>query len=91
LEFDMTDEEYPDDVRLWDRQVKLAQGIKRAPDLLDACDRGLLKRIGKRISHSKRIDPEVAARLLYGSVRGQKMLDHIGDLINELDTERETA
>lgn len=90
LEFDMNDEDYPDDVRLWDRKVSLAEGIKRPPDLLDACDRGLLQRINKRLG-SKKIEREVAARLLYGSVRGQKMLDHIGELIDELEKEKESA
>ena len=87
LEFDMEDSNYPADVRLWDRKVTLAKGIKRSSLLLDACDKGLLQRIGKR----KKIDREVAARLLYGSVRGQKMLDHIGELINKLDKEKEAA
>jgi len=33
------------------------------------------------------IDREVAARLLYGSVRGQKMLDHVEQLVEELAAE----
>lgn len=89
LDFDMNDDDYPPDVKLWDRKVKLASNIKRPPNLLDACDRGLLKRINKRLSNSKKIDREVAARLLYGSVRGQKMLDHIGELINEIEKDND--
>ncbi len=90
LEFDMEGEEYADDVRLWDRKVSLAEGIKRPPDLLDNCDRGLLRRIRKRLGNKKN-NREVAARLLYGSVRGQKMLDHIKELIEEIEKEKETA
>lgn len=86
LEFDMSDNGYPDDVRLWDRKVELADGIKRPPNLLDKCDRGLLQRIRKRLGPHK-IDTEAAARLLYGSVRGQKMLDHIEELVEELEKE----
>ncbi|MEM7335138.1 MAG: NYN domain-containing protein [Chloroflexota bacterium] len=90
LEFDMEGEEYAEDVRLWDRKVTLAEGIKRPPDLLDNCDRGLLRRIRKRLGN-KKINREVAARLLYGSVRGQKMLDHIKELIEEVENEKESA
>ena len=90
LEFDMDEGAYPEDVRLWDRKITLAEGINRPPNLLDACDRGLLQRIKKR-SGNRKINREVAARLLYGSVRGQKMLDHIGDLIEKIENEKEAA
>ena len=90
LEFDMDEAAYEDDVRLWDRKVTLAEGIKKPSDLLDTCDRGLLQRIRKRLGN-KKVNREVAARLLYGSVRGQKMLDHIKELIEEVESEKEAA
>lgn len=88
FEFDRDDSNYPDDVRLWDRHVSLAKGINRPPELLDNCDRGLLQRIGRRVGGVAKINREVAARLLYGRVRGQKMLDHIDELIEELSKEK---
>jgi uncharacterized LabA/DUF88 family protein len=84
FDFDQDDGKYPKDVRLWDRHVSLVSGINNADDLLDRCDRGLLKKIGSRLGSVDEIDREAAARLLYGSVRGQKMLDHVQDLIKDL-------
>jgi hypothetical protein len=43
-----------------------------------------LRKIGRRLGSVDDIDEEVAARLLYGNVRGQKMLDHVEQLIDEL-------
>lgn len=84
FEFDKDDSKYPPESRLWDRQVSLSGDIKRASDLLDKCDRGLLLKIQRGLELGEEIDVEVAARLLYGSVRGAKMLDHIAELIEEL-------
>jgi hypothetical protein len=75
--------QYPPDVRLWDRQVSLTNGVAGAGELLKKCDLGLLQRIGRRLGSGEEIDREVAARLLYGSVIGQKMLDHVDRLIRE--------
>jgi hypothetical protein len=83
FEFDQTDGDYPPDVRLWDHNVKLVDTIKRAPDLLDRCDRGLLQKIARKMGSAAAVDREVAARLLYGSVRGEKMLDHVDQLLRE--------
>jgi hypothetical protein len=74
---------YPSDVRLWDRQFHLAGEINSAADLLARCDRGLLYKIGRRLGSGGGIDPDVAARLLYGRVKGHKMLEHIDKLIGE--------
>lgn len=82
--FDQDNNSYPTDVRLWDRKVFLVNDIEGASDLLDKCDRGLLQKIGRRLGSVENIDTEVAARLLYGSVTGQKMLDHVKHLIIEL-------
>jgi hypothetical protein len=82
--FDHDDAKYPPDVRLWDRQVYLSEDVHSRADLLDKCDRGILQKIGRRLDSVGDIDREVAARLLYGNVKGQKMLDHIGQLIKDL-------
>lgn len=73
--------DYPPDVKLWDRRVMFAPEINRATELLDRCDKGLLQRISKVLGSPEKIDREVAARLLYGSFRGERMLDHVNQLI----------
>ncbi len=85
--FDHDDSKYVSDVRLWDREVTLVDDVRSPAQLLHRCDRGLLKKIGRRVGSYDDIDVEVAARLLYGSVRGQKMLDHVVQLIDELKEE----
>jgi uncharacterized LabA/DUF88 family protein len=72
---------YEADVRLWDKNVGLAPEIGRATDMLDKCDRGLLQKLGKALGSTEKINKEVAARLLYGSLRGQRMLEHVAHLI----------
>lgn len=89
--FDFGDGVSVQDVRLWDRPVKLAEGIGKRSDMLDKCDKGLLQKLAKTIGSLEKIDREVAARLLYGSFRGQKMLDHVNDLIVSLKKEKEKA
>ncbi len=74
-------EEAPSEIRLWDRRVTFATDVSRATELLDKCDRGLLQKIAKAVGTPSKIDKEVAARLLYGSFRGQRMLDHVAQLI----------
>jgi len=82
--FDFDQSEEQSDVRLWDRRVKFAAGVERKPDLLDKCDKGLLQKLLRSLGSAKKINKEAAARLLYGSVRGQAMLDHVSELIDGL-------
>jgi hypothetical protein len=49
--------------------------------LLDKCDRGILQIITKSLSAPEKLDKEVAARVLYGSFRGERMLEHVSQLL----------
>jgi len=88
FEFDQSDEAYPPEVRLWDRKVSVASGVEKSLDLLDKCDKGLLQKLARALGSPKKINKEAAARLLYGSFRGQAMLDHVSELIDGLKTTR---
>lgn len=79
--FDKEGNGHTSDVKLWDRRVTFAPEINRATELLDRCDKGILQKIGKAVGSPDKIDKQVAARLLYGSFRGQRMLDHVSQLI----------
>ncbi len=85
--FDQEDGNYSEDTRLWDRKTWLTEDIKTRYDLLDKCDRGLIMRIKRRLPMGTDIDVEVAARLLYGRVSGQKMLDHVTQTVEKLEGE----
>ncbi|MFW6097643.1 MAG: hypothetical protein ACOC9Z_06185, partial [Chloroflexota bacterium] len=74
------------DVRLWDREVSLVNDVKSPAQLLHRCDRGLLQKIARKVGSVEDIDREVAARLLYGSVRGEKMLEHVNQMVDELNS-----
>lgn len=87
--FDTDDSRYSEETRLWDRKTWIAEDIKTRYDLLDKCDRGLLQRISRRIPPGSEIDIEVAARLLYGRISGQRMLDHVSDTVDKLRAEGE--
>jgi len=87
FDFDQSDS-YPAETRLWDRRVDFPAGIERSLDLLDKCDKGLLQKLARALGSPKKINKEVAARLLYGSFRGQGMLDHVGELIDGLKMPR---
>jgi hypothetical protein len=87
FEFDQS-EAYPPEVRLWDRKVSVAAGVEKSLDLLDKCDKGLLQKLARALGAPKKINKEAAARLLYGSFRGQAMLDHVSELIDGLKTTR---
>jgi uncharacterized LabA/DUF88 family protein len=82
--FDQGETSYDADVRLWDKTVSLGPEIGRATDLLDKCDKGLLQKLGKALGSTEKINKEVAARLLYGSFRGQRMLEHVAHLLQGL-------
>lgn len=91
FEFDQSDESYPPETRLWDRKVSVAAGVEKSLDLLDKCDKGLLFKLARSLGGPKKINKEAAARLLYGSFRGQAMLDHVSELIDGLKTTRGEA
>jgi hypothetical protein len=80
--FDQEGNDYPADIKLWDRRVSFAPEVGRATDLLDKCDRGMLQKIAKHLGSPDKVDKEVAARLLYGSFRGERMLNHISQLLD---------
>ncbi len=79
FQFDDSDD-YDKNIRLWDKRVRLVDSIKSPQGLLDHCDRGLLQHIKRHIGKNT-IDPEIAARLLYGSKPGERTLAHVKDLI----------
>ena len=81
-------ENYTEETRLWDRRVFFPAGVDKPVDLLDKCDKGLLQKLARTLGSPKKINKEVAARLLYGSFRGQAMLDHVGELIDGLKMTR---
>ncbi len=87
FEFDQSDA-YPPETRLWDRRVSIAAGVEKSLDLLDKCDKGLLFKLARSLGGPKKINKEAAARLLYGSFRGQAMLDHVKELIDGLKMTR---
>jgi hypothetical protein len=89
--FDQSDETHMPETRLWDRRVSFAEGVEKKTDLLDKCDKGLLQKLQRTLGSPKKINKEAAARLLYGSVRGQAMLDHVSELIDGLKTARAEA
>jgi hypothetical protein len=66
----------------------VAAGVEKSLDLLDKCDKGLLHKLARTLGSPKKINKEAAARLLYGSFRGQAMLDHVSELIDGLKTTR---
>jgi uncharacterized LabA/DUF88 family protein len=88
FEFDQSEGAYPPETRLWDRKVSVASGVEKSLDLLDKCDKGLLQKLARSFGSPKKINKEAAARLLYGSFRGQAMLDHVSELIDGLKTTR---
>lgn len=91
FEFDQSETAYPPETRLWDRRVTFPTGIEKSIDLLDKCDKGLLQKLARSLGGPKKINKEAAARLLYGSFRGQAMLDHVSELIDGLKTTRGEA
>lgn len=79
--FDQEGADYPADTKLWDRRVVFAPDVTRATELLDKCDKGILQKIARHLGSTEKIDKEVAARVLYGSFRGERMLGHISQLL----------
>ena len=67
--------------RIWNRKMWLPETVHSAADLLDLCDSKILQLLIADLGAPDKLDKEVAARLLYGSVRNPKVLDHIASLI----------
>jgi hypothetical protein len=65
--------------------------VEKPVDLLDKCDKGVLQKLARSLGAPKKINKEVAARLLYGSFRGEAMLNHVGELIDGLKMTRGEA
>jgi hypothetical protein len=68
--------------RILDRKMCFVPEVKKAPDLLDLCDRKILQLLAGSLGSPEKVDCEVAAKLLYGTVRTPRMLEHVADLIN---------
>jgi hypothetical protein len=68
--------------RILDRKMCFVPEIKKAPDLLDLCDRKILQVLVNAMGAPDKVDAEVSAKLLYGSVRTPRMLEHVQGLIN---------
>ncbi len=67
--------------KMWGRKAPPAAEVTRATEMLDRCDRGVLQKLLKTIGAPEKIDKEAAARVLYGSLRGERMLAHVADLL----------
>lgn len=69
--------------RIMDRKMHFPEAVKSPADLLNKCDQKLLHMIAGDLGASESIDKEIAAQILYGSVRNPKVLDHIQELIEK--------
>jgi len=67
--------------RILDRKMFFNPEIRKAPDLLDMCDRRILQTLVTALGTPENVDCEVAARLLYGNVRNPRMVDHVKGLL----------
>jgi len=67
--------------RILDRRMTFVPEIKKAPDLLDLCDRKLTQFILNAVGSPEKVDSEILAKLLYGSVRTPRMLEHVKNLL----------
>ncbi len=77
--------DYPEGTKLWDKDVNIIGGIGSANELLTWCDRELLKKIRRGLDVEEKIDPEVAARLLYGKEGGPDKKEYVAKLIKEIE------
>ena len=84
FDFDADKSKYPPETRLWQKKVSLKNDIKDANNLLEICDKSLIKIIGQYFDSVDNLDRKVMARLLYGSAEQQKMLEHVTQLIETL-------
>jgi uncharacterized LabA/DUF88 family protein len=67
--------------RILDRKMSFNPEIRKAPDLLDMCDRRILQTLATALNGPDKVDREIAARLLYGNVRNPRMVEHVQDLL----------
>jgi len=67
--------------RILNRKMFFAADVQKAADLLDKCDRKILQLLTTDLGSPDKLDMEIIARLLYGGVRSQKVLDHIAVLM----------
>ncbi len=67
--------------RIWNRKLSFSPEVQKASDLLDKCDHKILQLLVNAVGSPDKIDKEIAARILYGSVRNPKVIDHVQDLL----------
>ncbi len=75
-------EETGDRIRIMDRPMYFPEDVRGASDLLSKCDAKILSMIASDLGASEELDKETAAKILYGSVRNPKVLDHIQELLH---------
>jgi len=75
-------EETSDRIRIMDRPMYFPEDISSPSDLLNKCDAKILSMISGDLGASEELDKETAAKILYGSVRNPKVLDHIQELLD---------
>ncbi len=80
FEFDPSGKEGPP---LWERPAYLMKTIHSANDLLEHCDRGLLRILQQNLP-GERIDPQAATILLYGRADDARLVEHVQRLIQTL-------
>ncbi len=68
---------------LWDRPAYLVKSIRSATELLEHCDRGLLRILQQNLA-GERIDPPTATFLLYGRNDEPRLIEHVQRLIETL-------
>ena len=76
---------YPEGTKLWDRAVSINNTITSANELLTFCDQELLYKISRSLDSGEKINPEVAARLLYGKEGNPYKKEYVEKLIAELE------
>jgi hypothetical protein len=86
--FDFTSKkDYPEGTMLWDKAVTFSDGINSDNELLTWCDRELLKKIQQGLDPEEKIDPEIAAHLLYDKEGNPYKTDYVKKMIKEIETQ----
>lgn len=73
-----------EEIPLWDRPVRFRPGIKRAGDLLDHCDLGILRGLARGLGGVELIDNATAALVLYGDAENPHLQARIERLKAQL-------